>query len=50
MSVVISSLTVNLQPGAEAVLEAVAEGRSGQVVDELLETLKYTPTVTGPKR
>ncbi len=32
------------------VLDAVAEGRSGQIVDELLETLKYTPTVTGPKR
>jgi len=32
------------------VLDAVAEGRSGQIVDELLETLKYTQTVTGPKR
>jgi DNA-binding FrmR family transcriptional regulator len=30
------------------VLHAVAEGRSGQIVDELLETLKYTPAVTGP--
>lgn len=32
------------------VLDAVAEGRSEQIVDELLETLKYTPAVTGPKR
>lgn len=32
------------------VLEAVAEGRSGHIVDELLETLRYTPTVTGPRR
>ena len=32
------------------VLHAVAEGRSEQVVDELLETLKYTPAVTGPGR
>lgn len=32
------------------VLEAVAEGRSEQIVDELLETLKYTPAVTGPKK
>ncbi len=30
------------------VLEAVSEGRSEQIVDELLETLKYTPAVTGP--
>lgn len=30
------------------VLHAVSEGRSGQIVDELLETLKYTPAVTGP--
>ncbi len=30
------------------VLHAVAEGRSEQIVDELLETLKYTPAVTGP--
>ncbi len=30
MSVAISSLTVNLQPGAEAVLEAVAEGHFSQ--------------------
>ena len=32
------------------VLHAVAEGRSEQIVDELLETLKYTPAVTGPGR
>jgi len=30
------------------VLDAVAQGRSAQIVDELLETLKYTPAVTGP--
>jgi DNA-binding FrmR family transcriptional regulator len=30
------------------VLHAVEEGRSGQVVDELMETLRYTPAVTGP--
>ncbi len=30
------------------VLHAVAEGRSEQIVDELMETLRYTPTVTGP--
>ena len=27
---------------------AVAEGRAGEIVDELLETLKYTAAVTGP--
>jgi DNA-binding FrmR family transcriptional regulator len=27
---------------------AVAEGRAEQIVDELLETLKYTAAVTGP--
>jgi DNA-binding FrmR family transcriptional regulator len=32
------------------VLHAVAEGRSSQIVDELMETLKYTPAVTGPRR
>jgi DNA-binding FrmR family transcriptional regulator len=32
------------------VLDAVAEGRSEHIVDELLETLKYTQAVTGPKR
>lgn len=30
------------------VLHAVAEGRSEQIVDELMETLRYTPGVTGP--
>ena len=30
------------------VLHAVEEGRSGQIVDELMETLRYTLTVTGP--
>ena len=30
------------------VLDAVSEGRSAQIVDELMETLKYTPAVTGP--
>ena len=30
------------------VLEAVEEGRSGQIVDELMEAIKYTPAVTGP--
>ena len=30
------------------VMHAVEEGRSGQVVDELMETLRYAPYVTGP--
>lgn len=30
------------------VLHAVEEGRTGQIVDELMETLRYTPGVTGP--
>ncbi len=30
------------------VMHAVEEGRSGQIVDELMETLRYTPAVTGP--
>jgi DNA-binding FrmR family transcriptional regulator len=30
------------------VVEAVEEGRSGHIVDELMEALKYTPAVTGP--
>lgn len=30
------------------VLHAVEEGRSGGIVDELMETLRYTPAVTGP--
>lgn len=29
------------------VLHAVEEGRSGDVVDELMETLRYSPGVTG---
>jgi DNA-binding FrmR family transcriptional regulator len=29
-------------------LDAVEEGRSGQIVDELMETLRYTPAITGP--
>jgi DNA-binding FrmR family transcriptional regulator len=32
------------------VLQAVAEGRSEAVVDELMETLRYTPGVTGPSQ
>ncbi len=31
------------------VLHAVEEGRSEQVVDELMETLRYAPGVVGPK-
>lgn len=30
------------------VMHAVEEGRSGEIVDELMETLRYTPAVTGP--
>ena len=30
------------------VITAVKEGRSAEIVDELMETLKYTPVVTGP--
>lgn len=30
------------------VMEAVEDGRSEAIVDELLETLRYTPAVTGP--
>jgi DNA-binding FrmR family transcriptional regulator len=30
------------------VLHAVSEGRTGEIVDELMETLRYTPAVTGP--
>jgi DNA-binding FrmR family transcriptional regulator len=29
------------------VMHAVEEGRSGQIVDELMETLRYTPGITG---
>jgi DNA-binding FrmR family transcriptional regulator len=28
--------------------EAVAEGRTAEIVDELMETMKYTAAVTGP--
>lgn len=31
------------------VMHAVAEGRTGEIVDELMETLRYTPAMTGPK-
>lgn len=31
------------------VVRAVAEGRSGEMVDELMTTLRYTPFVTGPR-
>ncbi len=31
------------------VLRAVEEGRSEQIVDELMETLRYAPGITGPK-
>ena len=30
------------------VLHAVSEGRTAQIVDELMETLRYTPAMTGP--
>lgn len=30
------------------VLHAVEEGRTSEIVDELMETLRYTPTLTGP--
>jgi DNA-binding FrmR family transcriptional regulator len=30
------------------VMHAVEEGRTAQIVDELMETLRYTPAVTGP--
>lgn len=30
------------------VAHAVAEGRGAQIVDELMETMKYTAAVTGP--
>lgn len=32
------------------VLHAVEEGRSSQIVDELMETLRYTPAITGPTK
>jgi len=31
------------------VLDAVQEGRSAQIVDELMESLKYTTALTGPE-
>jgi DNA-binding FrmR family transcriptional regulator len=31
------------------VMHAVDEGRSEHVVDELMETLRYSPSVTGPR-
>ncbi|HEX2370864.1 MAG TPA: metal-sensitive transcriptional regulator [Acidimicrobiia bacterium] len=30
------------------VAEAVAEGRTSEIVEELMETMKYTAAVTGP--
>ena len=30
------------------VLHAVAEGRTGHIVEELMETLRFTPSATGP--
>lgn len=30
------------------VIAAVGEGRTTEIVDELMETLKYTPALTGP--
>lgn len=32
------------------VMEAVEDGRTEQVVDELMETLRYAPGVTGPRK
>ena len=32
------------------VAHAVSEGRTGEIVDELLETMRYTAAVTGPSR
>jgi len=31
-------------------MHAVEEGRTAQIVDELMETLRYTPAVTGPTK
>jgi DNA-binding FrmR family transcriptional regulator len=31
------------------VVRAVEEGRSAEIVDELMTTLRYTPEVTGPQ-
>jgi DNA-binding FrmR family transcriptional regulator len=30
------------------VIRAVQEGRASEIVDELMETMKYTPAITGP--
>jgi DNA-binding FrmR family transcriptional regulator len=30
------------------VMHAVKEGRTSEIVDELLETIRYTPAITGP--
>ena len=30
------------------VMHAVKEGRTTEIVDELLETIRYTPAITGP--
>ncbi len=30
------------------VIRAVEEGRASEIVDELMEAMKYTPAVTGP--
>ena len=30
------------------VMHAVEEGRTTEIVDELLETIRYTPAITGP--
>lgn len=30
------------------VTQAITDGRSAEMIDELMETLKYTPVVTGP--
>jgi DNA-binding FrmR family transcriptional regulator len=30
------------------VMHAVDEGRTTEIVDELLETIRYTPAITGP--
>jgi DNA-binding FrmR family transcriptional regulator len=32
------------------VVHAVEEGRTAEIVDELMETMKFTTTVTGPTR
>ena len=32
------------------VMHAVEQGRTSEIVDELLETIRYTPAVTGPAK